>query len=64
MNEQYTASVYCCDEQIATRVGNDIDVLYTWMLTQGAAHIGDINGEIMDNHSKKIIKTFRKSAVE
>lgn len=64
MNEQYTASVYCGEEQIANQAGNDIDVLYTWMLTQGSTHIGNIHGEIVDNQTQKVIRTFRKSAIE
>lgn len=64
MNEQYTASVFCGEEQIAQKVGNDIDVLYTWMLTQGCVHMGDIHGKIIDNETQKIIRTFRKSAIE
>lgn len=64
MNEQYTASVYCGEEQIANQAGNDLDVLYTWMLTRASTHIGNIHGEIIDNQTQKVIRTFRKSAIE
>ncbi len=65
MSEQeYTASVYCSEEQIAQQEGNDIDELYTWMLIQGNSHYGDIHGEIIENKTQKTIRTFRKSAIE
>lgn len=64
MNEQYTASVYCSEEQIASQVGDNIDELYTWMLIQGSGNIGDIHGEIIDNLTQKTVRTFRKAAIE
>lgn len=64
MNEQYTASVYTGSEQFAKQVGNDLDELYTWMLIQGNVHFGDVHGEIIDNKTKKTLRTFRKCAIE
>jgi hypothetical protein len=64
MNEQYTASVYCGEEQIAKQAGVDVDQLYTWMLIQVNGHFGDIHGDIIDNKTKKTIRTFRKCAIE
>lgn len=64
MNEQFTAIVYYKDEQIATRPGNDIDKLYAWMLIQANGYVSEIRGEIIDNSSKKIIRSFCKTSVE
>lgn len=64
MNEKYTASVYCSEEQIAQKTGNNVDELYTWMLIQVNGHFGDVHGEIIDNTTTKTIKTFKKSAIE
>lgn len=64
MNEKYTASVYSEEEQFAKKGGNDVDELYTWMLIQVNGHFGDIHGKIIDNKTKKIIKVFRKCAIE
>lgn len=64
MNEQFTAIVYCKDEKIATQTGNDLDKLYTWMLIQGNGYFSEIRGEIIDNQSQKIIRSFRKTSVE
>ncbi|MDR3442709.1 MAG: hypothetical protein P4L65_06785 [Legionella sp.] len=64
MNEQYTASVYCNKEQIAEQTGDNIDKLYTWMLIKGSGIFGDVHGAIIDNKTKKTIRTFCKSPVE
>ena len=64
MNEQYTASVFCEGVQIAKQFGDDVDKLYAWMLAQVTDRCGDIHGEIVDNQTQKIIRTFCKSAIE
>lgn len=64
MNELYTASVYCGQEQIAEQAGNDVDQLYTWMLVQGQEQFGNVHGYIIDNATQKVIRTFRKCAIE
>lgn len=64
MNEQYIATVYCRDEKMAVQWGNDVDQLYAWMLLQVNGSFGDIRGEIIDNQTNKIIRTFRKAPIE
>ncbi|KTD73697.1 hypothetical protein [Legionella tucsonensis] len=64
MSEQFTANVYCKEERIATQTGNDIDQLYTWMLIQVNGHFDDIRGEIIDNQTNNIVRTFRKAPIE
>ncbi|MGC1182709.1 hypothetical protein [Legionella sp.] len=64
MNDKYTAIVYTGKELLAKQVGNNIDELYAWMLIQGSGNFADIHGEVIDNKSKKIVKTFRKSSIE
>lgn len=64
MNEQFTAIVYCKEEQIAIQTGNDIDQLYTWMLAQVGSSFDDVHGELIDNDTHKTIRTFCKSPME
>ncbi|MFT4059738.1 MAG: hypothetical protein QM652_09335 [Legionella sp.] len=64
MNEQYTASVYCGEEQIAKQTGANVDELYAWMLVQVNEHFGDIHGEVIDNKTKKTVRAFRKCPIE
>ncbi len=64
MKEQFTAYVYCKEEKIATQTGNDLEKLYTWMLTQVNGNFYDIHGEIIDNQTKEVVRTFRKASME
>ena len=64
MSGQFTASVYCKDERIAIQSGDDIDQLYAWMLIQVNDTYGDIHGEIVDNITKKTVRTFCKAPIE
>ena len=64
MDDLYSAKVYCNEEVIAHKTGDDIEQLYIWMLGQTGGNFGDVHGEIIDNKTKKIIKTFRKSDIE
>ncbi|WP_028388404.1 hypothetical protein [Legionella fairfieldensis] len=64
MNHQYTACVYCNEEKIATKMGDDVDKLYVWMLLQVNGNFGDVHGEIINNDTEEIVRTFRKSNIE
>lgn len=64
MSEQFTATVYCKEERIATQTGNDLEQLYIWMLTQVNGSFGAVHGEIIDNRTNKTIRTFCKSPIE
>lgn len=64
MSKTYTAFVYTGKELLATQVGSDLDDLYAWMLIQGNGHFGDVHGEIIENKTTKIIRTFRKASEE
>ncbi|MCW8444082.1 hypothetical protein OQJ05_08455 [Fluoribacter gormanii] len=64
MSKQFTANVYCKEEKIATQTGDDLDQLYTWMLIQVNGHFDDIRGEIIENNTKKTVRTFRKAPIE
>ncbi|KTC89892.1 hypothetical protein OQJ18_06580 [Fluoribacter dumoffii] len=64
MSTQFTANVYCKEERIATQTGNDIDKLYAWMLIQVNDNFNEIRGEIVDNKTNKIVRTFRKAPIE
>jgi hypothetical protein len=64
MDKQFTATVYCQNEAIASKAGDDLDKLYTWMLIQVNGHSNDIRGEIIDNQTHAILRTFCKTAIE
>ncbi len=61
MKDKYTAKIYFENDEIAHNSGDDVDELYTWMLTQAQGKFGSIHGEIIDNKTNKVIKRFRKS---
>ena len=58
---RYTAKIYFDDDEVAEEEGNDVDELYTWMLTKTQGKFGNFNGEITDNETGKVVKSFRKS---
>ena len=57
----YTAKIYFNEREVAHESGNDIDELYTWMLMKTQGKFGNFNGEITDNKTGKVVKSFRKS---
>lgn len=61
MASHYTAHVYVDNKEINHQNGNDIDELYTWMLTQSQEKFGNFSGEIIDNKTHKTVKSFRKA---
>lgn len=61
MTLRYTAKLYFDEGEVAHESGDDIDALYNWMLVKAQGKFGNLNGEIIDNHSGKIVKAFRKS---
>jgi hypothetical protein len=61
---QYTANAYCNEEKIATQCGDDIDMLYAWMLLQANGNFGDVHGEIIDNITQEVIRTFQKTYLD
>ncbi|STY28885.1 Uncharacterised protein [Legionella wadsworthii] len=64
MSHHFTATVFCKDEKIATQTGDDLDKLYTWMLIQVNGQYNEVRGEIVENKTNKIVRTFRKAPIE
>jgi hypothetical protein len=64
MDHQFIAKVYCNEEEIAHRTGEDIDLLYAWMLQQVGENFGDVHGEIIDNKTNQVVRKFRKAGIE
>lgn len=64
MDNQYLATLYCNEEKIATREGDDVDLLYAWMLSQVEDNFGNVHGDIIDSSTNKIVKTFQKSYID
>ncbi|EKD71920.1 MAG: hypothetical protein ACD_46C00063G0003 [uncultured bacterium] len=57
----YTAKIYVDDTEIAHESGDDVEALHTWMLMKTQGQYGNFHGEVIDNKTKKIIRSFRKS---
>lgn len=61
MAHRYTAKIYFDDDEVAHQSGDDIEELYNWMLMKAQGKFGNLNGEIIDNKTGKVVKGFRKS---
>lgn len=64
MSFRYTAKIYYDRDNVADKNGDDVDELYTWMLAKTQGEFGSYHGEIIDNKSGKVVKTFRKTPPE
>jgi hypothetical protein len=60
MKQKYTAKMYLEKDEIASKSGDDLDGLYTWMLAHAEGK-GNVHGSIVDNNSHEIVRQFRKS---
>jgi len=58
---RYVAKIFVDDEEVSHESGNDVDELYTWMLANSQGKFGNLSGEIIDNKTGKVVKSFRKS---
>lgn len=58
---RYTAKIYVDKDEVAHESGDDADELYNWMLIKAQGKFGNLHGEITDNKSGKIIRSFRKA---
>lgn len=61
MTHKYTAKIYFDEGEVEHETGDDADELYTWMLMKTQGKFGNFNGEIIDNKTGKVIKSFRKA---
>ncbi|KTC81945.1 hypothetical protein [Legionella cincinnatiensis] len=64
MKAKYTANAYCNEEKIATEAGDDVDKPYAWMVLQANGNFGDVHGEIIDNKTHEVVKTFQKTYLD
>lgn len=60
----YTAKIYFDDFEIMNRSGNDLEVLFIWMLSQAQGELGNLSGQITNNKSKLIEKEFQACAYD
>lgn len=58
---RYTAKIYFDKDEVSHESGDDIDELYNWMLSKTQGKFGNFHGEVIDNKTKKVVKSFRKS---
>lgn len=64
MNIIYTATIFCEEEIIAYKHGEEIEDLYLWMLTQANGKSGSIHGEVVEVRTKTVVRQFRKTSVD
>jgi hypothetical protein len=64
MNLNYTATIFCEEEIIAYKHGDDIEDLYLWMLTQAKGKSGSLHGQILEVKTNTVIRKFRKTSME
>ncbi len=58
---QYTAKIYFDEGEVASESGNDVEELHTWMLMKTQGKFGNFNGEIIENKTGNVVKSFRKA---
>lgn len=64
MQHRFTAKLYFNNKVIDQESGDDVEALYTWLLTKAQDKFGNASGEIIDNDTHAVIKTFKKAPVE
>ncbi|AOU90865.1 hypothetical protein LEAN103870_15035 [Legionella anisa] len=64
MSHQYAAKIYVDDTIIANSSGDNVEQLYVWMLAKVNGSRGNIRGEIIENATQKIVRHFKKAAIE
>ncbi|ASQ46881.1 hypothetical protein [Legionella clemsonensis] len=64
MNHHYTAKIYSKDAEIERKSGDDVEELYLWMLTYVNGKGCGTHGEIFDNITEEVVRTFKKSPIE
>ena len=57
----YTARIYFDKGELEHESGNNLDELYNWMLMKAQGKFGNLHGEIIDNKTGKVVKSFRKA---
>lgn len=58
---RYTARIYFDEGEVAHEEGEDMEELHNWMLLKAQGKFGNFNGEIIDNKTQKVVKSFRKA---
>jgi hypothetical protein len=58
---RFTATIYIDQGEVAHKTGEDVDELYNWMLITTEGKFGNLHGEIVDNKTHKVVRSFRKS---
>jgi hypothetical protein len=61
MAAHYTARIYFDEGEVDHEDGENVDALYNWMLSKAQGKFGNISGEITDNKTGKVVKSFRKA---
>lgn len=64
MKTKYIAKLYLGQEEISCREGDDVDELFSWMLTETQDKFGQHSGEIIENKTGNVVRSYRKAPVE
>lgn len=64
MKHRYTAKISFEDGESLFNNGDDVEELISWMKSQAEASFGQTNGEVIDNHTQKVIKSFQYTPPE
>lgn len=64
MKHKYTAKIYFEDGNTIKQHGDKIEKLIAWMHSQSRERFIDINGEIIDNKTHRIIKNIQYSPLD
>lgn len=64
MKHKYTAKIYFENDEVAENSADDIQQLITWMHNEAKTRSSDINGEIFDNTTHRIVKNIQYNPFE
>jgi hypothetical protein len=62
MHARYSAKLYFDDDLIKQQDGDDVAKLQIWLIAQAEGKMGNLNGKIIDNETKKVIKCVQHAA--
>lgn len=58
---RYTARIYIDTTEVEKESGDNLDELYNWMLVKAQGKFGNLHGEVVDNKTGDVVKSFRKA---
>ena len=62
--DTYTATIFTGQKEYKRKSGDDLEILYTWMLAEVQNKFGGFHGHIAHNKTGEIVRKFRTCAPE